>query len=90
LTLNRGDLLTPATLGVHGDSYSISVDQIGPAHILVTYGGFVLENEDGTIPLSASFTGQCLIRIRHSMRLATPSMDAGTTVALTLESVEEL
>ena len=85
----RGTRLTPASVQIPSDAYAISVDAVGPDHITVTYSGMVMRNPDDTIPLSAPPTGRCMIQIRHCMRLATPTMDGGTLVALTLERIVE-
>jgi hypothetical protein len=88
LTVHRGQLLTPETVGIESAMYHISVDSIGPDFMMVTYHGLVMENPDHTINLSALQTGRCLIKIRHCMRLVTATMDGGTKVAVTLDSVE--
>jgi hypothetical protein len=88
LTVQAGQKLTPASIGIASDEYEIAVNSIGADQMLVSYSGVVMENADGTIPLMAPRQGRCLIKVRHCMRLATATMDAGTSIALTLERVE--
>ncbi len=89
LTVQSGQLLTPETVGIESAAYRISVDSIGPDFIMVTYHGVVMENPDRTIDMFAPRTGRCVIKVRHCMRLVTATTDAGTTVAVTVESVEQ-
>jgi hypothetical protein len=89
LEVEAGYKLTPATVDLESAEYMISVDSVGPDQIIVTYSGVVMENADGTINLTAPRQGRCLIKIRHRLRLATATMDAGTSISLTLEAVVE-
>jgi hypothetical protein len=85
--VEAGHKLTPATLGIASDGYEISVDSVESDRITVTYTGVVMENPNHTIPLDAPRRGRCMIQIRHCMRLSTATMDAGTSIALTLERI---
>jgi hypothetical protein len=87
LEVEAGYKLMPATVGIESAEYAISVDSVGSDQI--TYSGVVMENSDGTINLTAPRQGRCLIKIRHRLRLATATMDAGTSISLTLEAIVE-
>ena len=87
LEVARGFRLTPATVGIESSDYVISVDSIGADQIMVSYSGMVMKNPSGTINLSAPRQGRCMIKVQHCMRLATPTMDGGTTVAVTLDKI---
>jgi hypothetical protein len=89
LEVEAGYKLMPATVGIESADYVISVDSVGSDQIIVTYSGVVMENGDGTINLTAPRQGRCLIKIRHRLRLATATMDAGTSISLTLEAIVE-
>ncbi len=89
LEVTRGASLTPASVQIPSEPYAISVEAIGPDRITVTFSGMVMENPDGTIPLSAPPSGRCMIQLRRCMRLATPTLDGGTLLSLTLERIVE-
>jgi hypothetical protein len=89
LEVEAGDKFTPSTVGIESGEYTISVDSVGSDQIMVTYSGVVMENADGTINLTAPRQGRCLIKIRHRLRLTTATMDAGTSISLTLEAIVE-
>src|SRR4051812_6074630 len=89
MMVERGQRLSPETVGIASEGYDISIDAIGPAHVMVTYRGMVMQNDGGTINLAAPKEGRCIIRTQHCMGLSTPTMDGGTSVSVTLNSVEE-
>jgi hypothetical protein len=87
LAVQPGQKLTPALAGIESSHYEITIEFVGFNHILVTYSGVVLENSDGTINLRAPQQGRCIIHLQHSLRLATATLDGGTTLALSLDSI---
>ena len=89
LEVESGTKLTPTTVGIESAAYEISVDSVASDRIVVSYSGVVMENADGTVNLSAPRQGRCMIRIQHCMRLATATMDAGTSISLTLDRIME-
>ncbi len=89
LTVSAGQALTPATVGIESFPYTLFVESVGAQHIMVTYGRMVMMNHDGTINLSAPTRGRCLIKVGCCLKLASPTMDAGTTISVTLSAVEE-
>jgi hypothetical protein len=89
LEVAPGDKLTPATIGIESAGYEITVDSVGSDRIMVTYSGVVMQNADGTINLAAPRKGRCMIQVQHCMRLATATMDAGTSIALSLDRIVE-
>jgi hypothetical protein len=47
----------------------------------------VIDNPDGTVNLSAARTGKFILRRGETMKLSTPTMDAGTGVSVTLDEI---
>jgi hypothetical protein len=64
------------------------VESVRADQVTLCYSGVVMENEEGTIPLSAPRTRRCLLSIGQCVRLATPTMDGGRVIAVTLDRVE--
>ncbi len=88
LAVQPGQKLTPAAVGIESSEYSITVDFVGFNHILVTYSGVVMDNPNGTINLAAPRQGRSIIYLQHCLRLSTPTMDGGNSIALTLDRIE--
>lgn len=86
--MRAGDKLTPEVVGIAGGGYEITVESVSADRIVVAYSGMVMDNSNGTINLTAPRQGRCMIQIAHCMRLSTPTMDGGTSVAVTLDRIE--
>ncbi|HEY1756975.1 MAG TPA: hypothetical protein VGG72_16495 [Bryobacteraceae bacterium] len=95
LWVDKGRALTPETLGGRKADYtalpflfyevlveSIVVDRVG-----FSYRNLVIENPNGTINLSAPNSGRFILRPGGSMALATPIMDGGISVTVTLGEI---
>jgi hypothetical protein len=83
-----GQKINPNTLGITCGGFEITVESVEATQVVVTYRGVVMENSDGTIPLSAHPSGRQFLWLGRRLQLATPTMDAGTSIALTLDDIE--
>jgi hypothetical protein len=92
---DKGRALTPETLGGRKSDYaefpclffevvveSIVIDRVG-----FSYRNLVTENPDGTFNLSAPDSGRFILRPGSSKTLATPTLDGGPTVTVTLNEI---
>jgi hypothetical protein len=95
LKVTKGMALTPVTLGFKAADYEqiqclfyeVLVERIVEDRVLFGYRNVVIENPDGTMNLSAPQSGRFILRPGESMRLCTPTMDAGTSVMVTLNEI---
>ena len=93
LKVTKGAALTPVTLGFKASEevtclfYEVLVERIVEDRVLFAFRNVVIENPDGTINLSGPQTGKFILRRGETMKLATPTMDAGTSVTVTLEEI---
>jgi hypothetical protein len=95
LKVTKGVTLTPVTLGFKAADYEevkclfyeVEVERIVEDRILFGYRNVVIKNPDGTVNLSAPQTGKFILRLRETMKLATPTMDAGINVMVTLDEI---
>jgi hypothetical protein len=87
--------LSPETLGHKkpdspdfADSfYEVVVDRIVADVVAFAYRNLVVDNPDGTINLSAPRSGTFILRWGQTKKLSTPTMDAGTSVAITVNEI---
>jgi len=95
LRVAKGRALTPVTLGKNKSDYAeveclyyeVLVERIVEDRVGFAYRNLVIENPDGTVNLSAPNSGRFILRVGESMKLATPTMDAGTSVKVTLDEI---
>jgi len=95
LRVRKGRELTPETLGkrksdyaeVESLFYEVQVERIVEDRVGFTYRNLVIDNPDGTVNLSAPRTGRFILRRGETMKLSTPTMDAGTSVSVTLDEI---
>ena len=80
--------LNPNTLGIECAEFEITVNSVEAKEVIVTYRGVVMKNSDGTIPLDAHPSGRQFLWLGRRLHLATPTMDAGTSITLTLDDIE--
>jgi hypothetical protein len=93
--VTKGRALTPETLGKGKpdntgsgpSSYELLVERIVEDRVGFAYRNLVIENPNGTINLTAPQTGRFILRRGETMKLATATMDAGTSVKLTLDEI---
>ena len=83
-----GERIDPEVLDIPGGGYEIVFLSMDWKEITLTYRGVVVTNHDGTINLSAPLTGRAVIKVNHSLKLATPTMDGGTVVTVTLNGFQ--
>jgi hypothetical protein len=95
LRVAKGRALTPETLGKgkadYAESefmfYEVLVERIVEDRVGFSYRNLVIDNPDGTVNLSAARTGKFILRRGETMKLSTPTMDAGTGVSVTLDEI---
>jgi hypothetical protein len=95
LKVTKGMALNPTTLGFRKEAYDeipslfyeVRVERIVVDRVLFEYRNVVVANPDGTINLSAPNTGKFILRSGETMKLSTPTMDAGTSIAVTLDEI---
>ena len=88
-------VLSPVTLGFKKSDYDegsclfyeVQVERIVEDRVQFEYRNVVIQNPNGTVNLSAATTGKFILRCGETMKLATPTMDAGTGVAVTLDEI---
>jgi hypothetical protein len=95
LRVAKGRALNPETLGGSRSEYAeveclfyeVLVERIVEDRVGFAYRNLVIENPDGTVNLSAPQSGRFILRLGHSMKLCTPTLDAGTSVRVTLDQI---
>ena len=95
LTVAKGMVLSPITLGFSKSSYDkpgclfyeVRAERIVEDRVQFEYRNIVVENPDGTINLSAPTAGRFILRRGETMKLGTPTMDAGTGVTVSLDEI---
>ncbi len=92
LWVQKGRVLSPATLGHAGAvtdpmSYEIVVDHMVADRVGFAFRGLVIDNPDGTINLTAPNSGHFILRCGETKELSTPTMDAGTSVSVTVHEI---
>jgi hypothetical protein len=95
LRVKKGKYLNPETLGQKRSDYAeveclfyeVLVETIVEDRVAFAYRNLVIKNPDGTVNLTAPNSGRFTLRPGNSMSLATPTMDAGTSVMLTLDEI---
>jgi len=95
LKVAKGTVLSPRTLGFkktdHDEtgsfSYEFKVERIVDDRVQFEYRNVVVKNPDGTINLTAPTTGRFILRRGETMKLSTPTMDAGIGVTVTLDEI---
>ena len=95
LRIEKGTALNAATLGFprsETDTSSLSAYEVLVERIVVDRVQFAFRNltetqAAGTINLSGPTTGRFILRAGDSKELATPTMDAGIIVKVTLEEI---
>ncbi len=83
-----GQVISAQSVGHPDAQYAIAIGGINALGVQLTYSGVVVRNADGTINLSAPQTGSLVLAVGKSLRLVTATMDAGTNIDVTLDSVE--
>jgi hypothetical protein len=95
LWVAKGRALNAETLGARKSDYAdvqclfyeVLVEGIVQDRVGFAYRNLVIENPDGTVNLSAPTSGRFVLRTGNSMMLATATMDAGTSVTVTLDEI---
>jgi hypothetical protein len=95
LWVDKGRALTPETLGKNKSDYAqvqdlfyeVLVERIVEDRVGFAYRNLVIENPNGTVNLSAPQSGRFILRPGMSTMLATPALDAGTSVTVTLDEI---
>ncbi len=95
LKVTKGMALSPMTLGFRREEYNevsclfyeVLVERIVVDRVLFEYRNLVMTNPDGTINLSGPKTGKSILRRGETMKLGTPTMDAGTSISVTLDEI---
>lgn len=95
LWVDKGRTLSPETLGesrsayaqVQGLFYEVLVERIVEDRVGFAYRNLVIKNPNGTVNLSAPQSGTFILRSGMSAMLATPTLDAGTSVTVTLDEI---
>ena len=95
LRVAKGKTLNPETLGKSKSDYAeveflfyeVLVERIVEDRVGFAFRNLVITNPDGTINLSAPTTGRFILQPGNSMDLCTPTMDAGTSVKVTLDEI---
>jgi hypothetical protein len=95
LRVTKGRALNPETLGKSRSDYAeleclfyeVLVERIVEDRVGFAYRNLVIDNPDGTINLSAPNSGKFILRRGETMKLSTPTMDAGTGVTVTLDEI---
>jgi hypothetical protein len=95
LKVVKGTVLSPVTLGFKKSDYDevsclfyeIKVERIVEDRVQFEFRNVVIDNPDGTINLTAPTTGKFILRRGDTMKLSTPTMDAGTSVTVTLDEI---
>jgi hypothetical protein len=95
LRVAKGRVLNPETLGGSRSEYAeveclfyeVLVERIVEDRVGFAYRNLVIENPDGTVNLSAPQSGRFILRPGHSMKLCTPTLDAGIGVTVTLDQI---
>jgi hypothetical protein len=95
LWVDKGRTLSPETLGesrsayaqIQGLFYEVLVERIVEDRVGFAYRNLVIKNPDGTVNLSAPQSGTFILRSGMSAMLATPTLDSGTSVTVTLDEI---
>jgi len=95
LRVTKGKALPPETLGHKRSDYAeveclfyeVLVETIVEDRVAFTYRNLVIKNPDGTVNLTAPNSGRLILRPGNSMNLTTPTMDAETSVMVTLDDI---
>ena len=95
LRVAKGSALNPETLGERRSDYAeipslfyeLLVERLVAEQVLFTYRNLVVENSDGSVNLSGPRTGHFILRPGNSMRLSSATLDAGTSVSVTLDAI---
>ena len=95
LWVAKGRALTPETLGNRRSDYAevpnlfyeVLVETIVQDRVGFAYRNLVMKNPGGTVNLSAAQSGRFILGPGTSMMLATPTLDAGTSVTVTLDEI---
>jgi len=94
----RGQVLGPAAFGIGGPDLEAFGSVFGCQIRLMTlledraffeYQRLVIKNADGSINLSAPAAGTFLLKPGQHVDLATPTMDGGLLLCVTLNSIDE-
>jgi|SRR5580658_5622663 hypothetical protein len=95
LWVEKGKVLTPETLGKSKANYTeveclfyeVQVERIVVDRVGFAYRKLVIKNANGTVNLSAPQSGMFILRPGNSTTLATPTLDAGTSVTVSLDEI---
>ena len=72
---------------IAGSFYEIVVDRIVQDVVVFAYRNLVVDNRDGTINLTAPTVDKFILRWGETKNLSTPTMDAGTSIAITVNEI---
>ncbi len=88
----EGEILqaTPRVLeGLNNDLYLLTVNIANSGQVKVAYKGLTIEKQDGTVSiLNAPRAGSVDLQLEEPMRFATPTMDGGTHIIISLEEIK--
>jgi hypothetical protein len=95
LKVTKWMALNPMTLGfrkadydkVPALFYEVLVERIVEDRVQFGYRNVVVKNPDGTINLSGPQTGKVILRRGETIKLATQTMDVGTSISVTLDEI---
>lgn len=90
--ISEGEILqaTPKVLeGLNNDLYLLTTNITNSGQVKVAYKGLTVEKQDGTASiLNAPRAGSVDLQVGEPIRFATPTMDGGTHVAITLIEIK--
>ena len=95
LRVAKGRPLNPETLGFRRSDYAeienlfyeVLVERIVAGRVGFSYRNLVIKNPSGTVNLSAPRSGSFILRPGERVELCTPTMDAGTSITVTLDEI---
>jgi hypothetical protein len=95
LKVDKGTSLNPTTLGFRkadyddhpGWFYEVVVERIVEDRVQFGFRNVVVNNPGGGINLSGPTTGKFILRCGETNKLSTPTMDAGISLAVTLDEI---
>jgi hypothetical protein len=96
LAVTEGNVLSHAIFGgAHEEPsedscmfYKLVVERITAEQVCFTYHGVVITNPGGGINLSAEPSGRFWLGLGRSKELATPTMDGGIIITVTVDAIE--
>jgi hypothetical protein len=74
--------------GVESMFFDVWPETIFGHKVIFCYRRLVIANPSGTVNLTAPNAGRFVLMPGQSMKLATPTMDAGVSVTVTLDQID--